>query len=107
MMGREGRWQPFLPRPGGRTRGSLVVSHRTRLVRKSGRQPDTPPDRIRRHAARMTTSADERGEFTRLLEQVRDGDQHAFDRLLAIVYETLKEIARRQLSVRRRGSALS
>jgi RNA polymerase sigma factor (TIGR02999 family) len=55
----------------------------------------------------MTTSTDERGEFTRLLAQVRDGDQHAFDRLLATVYETLKEIARRQLSRRRRGSALS
>jgi RNA polymerase sigma factor (TIGR02999 family) len=55
----------------------------------------------------MTMSADERGEFTRLLEQVRTGDQHAFDRLVAIVYETLKEIARRQLSRRRRGSALS
>jgi RNA polymerase sigma factor (TIGR02999 family) len=55
----------------------------------------------------MTTSTDERGEFTRLLAQVRDGDQHAFDRLLATVYGTLKEIARRQLSRRRRGSALS
>lgn len=55
----------------------------------------------------MTTSTDERGEFTRLLAQVRDGDQHAFDRLLAMVYDTLKEIARRQLSMRRRGSALS
>ena len=55
----------------------------------------------------MTTSADERGEFTRLLERVRDGDRQAFDRLLAMVYGTLKEIARRQLSVRQRGSALS
>jgi RNA polymerase sigma factor (TIGR02999 family) len=55
----------------------------------------------------MTTSTDERGEFTRLLAEVRDGDQHAFDRLLATVYDTLKEIARRQLSRRRRGSALS
>jgi len=41
-----------------------------------------------------------------LLEQVRDGDQHASDRLLAMAYDTLKEIARRQLSGRRRGSAL-
>jgi RNA polymerase sigma factor (TIGR02999 family) len=55
----------------------------------------------------MTMSADERGELTRLLEQVREGDQHAFDRLLAMLYETLKEIARRQMSLRRRGSALS
>ena len=55
----------------------------------------------------MTTPTDERGEFTRLLEQVRDGDQHAFDLLLAKVYDTLKEIARRQLWLRRRGSPLS
>jgi RNA polymerase sigma factor (TIGR02999 family) len=54
----------------------------------------------------MTESTDERGELTRLLEQVRHGDRHAFDRLLAMVYDTLKEIAHRQLSVRRRGSAL-
>jgi RNA polymerase sigma factor (TIGR02999 family) len=55
----------------------------------------------------MTTSTDERGEFTRLLAQVRDGDQHAFDRLLATVYDTLKGIARRQLSHHRHGAALS
>ena len=54
----------------------------------------------------MTTPTDERGEFTRLLERVRDGDQHAFDRLLAVVYDTLKQVARRQLSRRRGGSAL-
>jgi len=54
----------------------------------------------------MTTSTDERGEFTRLREQVRDGDQRAFGRLLAMAYDTLKEIARRQLSRRRRESAL-
>ena len=54
----------------------------------------------------MTMSTDERGEFTRLLARVRDGDQHAFDLLLAMVYDTLKEIARRQLSRRGRGSAL-
>lgn len=55
----------------------------------------------------MTTPTDERSEFTRLLEQVRDGDEHAFDPLLAMVYDSLKEIARRQLARRRRGSALS
>ena len=54
----------------------------------------------------MTTPTDERGEFTRLLEQLRDGDQHAFDPLLAMLYDTLKEIARRQLARRRSGSAL-
>ena len=54
----------------------------------------------------MTTPTDERGEFTRLLERLRDGDQEAFDPLLAMAYDTLKEIARRQLSRRRRDSAL-
>ena len=55
----------------------------------------------------MTTPTDERGEFTRLLARVRDGDQQAFDLLMAMVYDTLKGIARRQLSVRRHGAALS
>ena len=54
----------------------------------------------------MTTPTEDRGEFTRLLEKVRDGDEHAFDLLLAMVYDTLKGIARRQLSRRRRDSAL-
>jgi RNA polymerase sigma factor (TIGR02999 family) len=54
----------------------------------------------------MTTPTDERGEFTRLLGRLRDGDQEAFDPLLAMAYDTLKEIARRQLSRRRRDSAL-
>ena len=55
----------------------------------------------------MTTSADERGEFTRLLARVRDGDQQAFDLVVAMVYDTLKGIARRALSHRGRDSALS
>lgn len=55
----------------------------------------------------MTTSADERGEFTRLLERVRDGDQQAFDLVVAMVYDTLKGIARRALAHRGRDSALS
>ena len=42
-----------------------------------------------------------------MLERVRDGDRQAFDELLAMVYGTLKEIARRQLSLRQRGGALS
>lgn len=41
------------------------------------------------------------GEITRLLQDVRDGDTAAFDRLLPLVYESLKDISRRQL--RRRG----
>ena len=55
----------------------------------------------------MTTSADERGEFTRLLERVRDGDQQAFDLVVAMVYDTLKGIARRALARRGRDAALS
>lgn len=54
----------------------------------------------------MTTPSDERVEFTRLLEQARDGDKQAFDLLLTVVYDTLKRIARRQLSLRRRDSTL-
>ena len=54
----------------------------------------------------MTTPSEERGEFTRLLERVRDGDQQAFDLLLAMVYDTLKRIARRQLWLRRNGATL-
>jgi RNA polymerase sigma factor (TIGR02999 family) len=54
----------------------------------------------------MTTPVEERGEFTRLLARLRDGDQQAFEPLLATVYDTLKGIARRQLSRRRRGAAL-
>jgi RNA polymerase sigma factor (TIGR02999 family) len=42
------------------------------------------------------------GEITRLLQAVRDGDRRAFDRLLPMVYDSLKKISRRQL--RRRGS---
>lgn len=41
------------------------------------------------------------GEITRLLREVRGGDRSAFDRLLPLVYDSLREISRRQL--RRRG----
>lgn len=54
----------------------------------------------------MTTPVDERGEVTRLLERLRGGDQQAFEPLLATVYDTLKEIARRQLARRRRDAPL-
>lgn len=42
----------------------------------------------------------EPGEITSLVRQVGEGDEQAFDRLLPLVYPTLKEISRRQL---RRG----
>ena len=54
----------------------------------------------------MTTPVEERGEVTRLLERLRGGDRQAFEPLLAVVYDTLKQIARRQLARHRRGSAL-
>ena len=37
------------------------------------------------------------GRITRLLEAMREGDGSAFDRLLPLVYDVLKEISRRQL----------
>jgi RNA polymerase sigma factor (TIGR02999 family) len=45
------------------------------------------------------------GEITALLLRHRGGDQEAFDRLVTIVYERLRRIARRQLG-RRRGATL-
>jgi len=45
------------------------------------------------------------GEITALLLRHRGGDQEAFDRLVTIVYERLRQIARRQLG-RRRGATL-
>jgi RNA polymerase sigma factor (TIGR02999 family) len=40
---------------------------------------------------------DEAHEITRLLADVRDGDQDAFDRVFAIVYDELRRRARFQL----------
>src|SRR5688500_11103320 len=58
------------------------------------------------HVPSMMTTSDERAEFTRLLGRARDGDKESFDLLLATVYDTLKRIARKQLSLRRRESTL-
>lgn len=46
------------------------------------------------------TETPEPGRITRLLEAMREGDPSAFDRLLPLVYDVLKDISRRQL---RRG----
>lgn len=46
------------------------------------------------------------GDITHLLRRLRDGDHDAFDRLLPIVYSTLKELSRHQLQ-RRSGNTLS
>lgn len=37
------------------------------------------------------------GEVTRLLARVRDGDEDAFERLMPLVYDTLREVADRRL----------
>lgn len=51
----------------------------------------------------MIRSADtpDSGEITRLLEEYREGDDAAFERLLPLVYDRLRTISRREL--RRRG----
>lgn len=54
----------------------------------------------------MATRAEQPGEVTRLLEQLRGGDPDAFDRLLPLVYGTLKEIAHRQLQRHQDGPTL-
>lgn len=46
------------------------------------------------------------GEITRLLRRLADGDGEAFDRLLPLVYSSLKEVSRRELR-RRSGATLS
>jgi RNA polymerase sigma factor (TIGR02999 family) len=52
------------------------------------------------------TSDGERGEITALLERHHAGDREAFDRLVALVYDRLRTIARRQLARNRRGLTL-
>ena len=42
------------------------------------------------------------GEVTQLLRRVRDGDAAAFERLIPLVYEDLRRLARRQLGYRER-----
>lgn len=47
------------------------------------------------------------GEITRLLAAAREGDGEAMDRLMALVYNELHAMARRQLRNRRPGQTLS
>lgn len=59
--------------------------------------------------ADATRPDDERsvqGAATRLLRDVRDGDEVALDRLIALVYSDLREVAARQLRRERRGHTL-
>jgi RNA polymerase sigma factor (TIGR02999 family) len=47
------------------------------------------------------------GEITGLLAAYREGDRAALDRLFPLVYGALKELAHRQLTVRRSGDTIS
>lgn len=46
----------------------------------------------------MESTDDKQATIQRLLAQIRDGDQAAFDRLVPLVYDELREVARRQRS---------
>jgi RNA polymerase sigma factor (TIGR02999 family) len=52
------------------------------------------------------SSSGDWGEITRLLQDHRNGDRGAFDSLVPMVYEQLREIARRQLRRLPRGESL-
>ena len=51
-------------------------------------------------------SSHETGQVTRLLRAARDGDPHALERVVPIVYEDLRVLARRQLRRERAGHTL-
>lgn len=53
------------------------------------------------------TSMDETGEITRLLQAHHRGDREAFDRLVPLVYDRMRRIARGQLARSGRGHTLS
>lgn len=53
-----------------------------------------------------TPGAPSRGEATRLLRDVREGDAEALDRLVAMVYGDLRDVAARQLRRERQGHTL-
>jgi RNA polymerase sigma factor (TIGR02999 family) len=46
------------------------------------------------------SAAERTGEVTRLLRAARDGDAHAIDRIVPLVYEDLRRLAKRQLGRR-------
>src|ERR1044071_2203625 len=57
--------------------------------------------------ARSTPGPRAPGEITRLLAAARQGDGSAMDRLVGLVYEELRAMARRQLRYRRLGQTLT
>jgi len=48
----------------------------------------------------LATAAARTGEVTRLLRAAREGDSRAIDRVVPLVYEDLRRLARRQLGRR-------
>jgi RNA polymerase sigma-70 factor (ECF subfamily) len=66
--------------------------------------PD-PAGRLR--PGESVASSDVPGEITRLLKAHHAGDRDAFDRLVPIVYDRLRALARRQMARERPGRMLS
>src|SRR5688572_2262552 len=58
-------------------------------------------------AGHPMSAPDSTGEITRLLRAHHDGDREAFDRLVPLVYERMRRIARGQLAREGRGHTLS
>ena len=54
----------------------------------------------------MTAAPDDAGQITRLLQAHHEGDREAFDRLVPLVYDRLRRIARGQIGRRGRGYTL-
>jgi RNA polymerase sigma factor (TIGR02999 family) len=52
-------------------------------------------------------SVSQPGQVTQLLHALREGDQGAFDRLVQLVYDELRRVARRQLKGAGRGRTLN
>src|SRR5262245_16287972 len=68
--------------------------------RSAGRPEDPPP------AARRLALVSDPGDLTTLLRAHAAGDPGAFDRLVPLVYEDLRRVARRQLRRGRPGGML-
>lgn len=69
------------------------------------RERDTPPDDSPGPPPGSGAAANE-GEITRLLAAASDGDGQALDRLLPLVYDLLRDQARRALNAERSGHTL-
>jgi RNA polymerase sigma factor (TIGR02999 family) len=74
-------------------------------MRKTTESGDTDR-RSSEHPEMTAGEAGIRGEVTQLLNRARDGDPGAFDRLLPLIYDELRAIARRQLRREQIGHTL-